>query len=367
MMMLFHLLIGASSASGVHLEPATPESDVSVPNGWRVARAATSSRLLNLTVALHQDGTQTLQDTLLDISDPTSDHYGEWLSPADVQEMVYVPASRHRAVVGWLESNRGVVFPAISSQSYLTVQFSVADAERAFEVKLAEFEHIGTGSSVLRCAPGSAAYSVPPALASSIDLIDGLTGRLPLFSRRLREKQLLTNSDDSSSTGGAPRLFNVTPAWIKKRYGVVDSDIPRTGTNLQSVASFLGQYYVPSDLEQFQTQNSLASAPVKKTIGPNNASKPGIEAQLDVQFLLGIADGIDSWVWSTAGEQPGSPGNEPFLQWLLDVSAASGQLPNVFSISYQDYEDTVRSITMLSKPRALDHASCRFLLRTWTA
>ena len=32
--------------------------------------------------------------------------------------------------------------------------------------------------------------------------------------------------------------------------------------------------------------------------------------------------------------------NEPFLSWVVNVSATSGPVPSVFSISYQDYEDT---------------------------
>ena len=106
------------------------------------------------------------------------------------------------------------------------------------------------------------------------------------------------------------------------------------------MASFLKQYYSPADLAQFQTQNALPSAPVGQLWGHNNASLPGIEASLDVQFLFGVADRIDSAVYSTPGDQPGNPGSEPFLAWLAFV-LSQPVLPSVISISYQDYEDTV--------------------------
>lgn len=32
--------------------------------------------------------------------------------------------------------------------------------------------------------------------------------------------------------------------------------------------------------------------------------------------------------------------NEPFLKWIVNVSATADPIPNIFSISYQDYEDT---------------------------
>mmetsp|Transcript_66215 Transcript_66215/g.147816 ORF Transcript_66215/g.147816 Transcript_66215/m.147816 type:complete len:88 (+) Transcript_66215:799-1062(+) len=52
-----------------------------------------------------------------------------------------------------------------------------------------------------------------------------------------------------------------------------------------------------------------------------------------------MAGGLPSIYWTTSGRQPG-PGNEPFLQWLADLSSASNP-PLVLSISYSDNEYTV--------------------------
>ena len=104
------------------------------------------------------------------------------------------------------------------------------------------------------------------------------------------------------------------------------------------------RYYTPSDLSLFQTNNNLTVTPIARQIGFNNASKPGVEAQLDTQYLTGVADNVRTEVWYTAGARPG--GNEPFLNWLMNVTAATKPLPNVFSISYQDYEDTVAAAFM---------------------
>jgi tripeptidyl-peptidase I len=53
---------------------------------------------------------------------------------------------------------------------------------------------------------------------------------------------------------------------------------------------------------------------------------------------MGVATGVPTWIWSTAGNHDGD--NEPFLKWLLDVETTR-HIPYVFSISYQDLEDTV--------------------------
>lgn len=54
------------------------------------------------------------------------------------------------------------------------------------------------------------------------------------------------------------------------------------------MVSFLGQYYSPTDLLLFQKTYSTPITAIENTFGPNNASKPGIEASLDVQYLTGV-------------------------------------------------------------------------------
>jgi tripeptidyl-peptidase-1 len=68
------------------------------------------------------------------------------------------------------------------------------------------------------------------------------------------------------------------------------------------------------------------------------------EGSLDVEFITGVAPRIPATVWATAGQRydpgDGKYDNEPFLTWIMNVSAVETP-PNVFSISYQDYEDTL--------------------------
>eukprot|EP01137_Pigoraptor_chileana_P003810 Opistho-2@44547 len=139
--------------------------------------------------------------------------------------------------------------------------------------------------------------------------------------------------DDGLGKGVA---VNVTPALIRKKYGINVEVRPDT-KNIQAIASFLDQYYTPSDLSTFLKANNMSDTPVARVIGPNDPSNPGVEASLDIDFIMGISP-VPTWIWSTAGN---ISGNEPFLDWLANVSSTTGPLPNIFSISYQDYEDTV--------------------------
>jgi len=75
-------------------------------------------------------------------------------------------------------------------------------------------------------------------------------------------------------------------------------------------------------------------------VGPNEPENPGIEAELDIQFIMGVGIGINTTFWSTAGQQPNNTENEPFLVWLYAVGNQSN-VPTVFSVSYGDNENTV--------------------------
>ena len=59
---------------------------------------------------------------------------------------------------------------------------------------------------------------------------------------------------------------------------------------------------------------------LSQTIGPNDVSKPGVEAALDIQYLMGITHNIRTWIWSTAGLNEFN--QEPFMEWLHNVTSS---------------------------------------------
>ena len=61
---------------------------------------------------------------------------------------------------------------------------------------------------------------------------------------------------------------------------------------------------------------------------------------------MGVAAGVKTEVWATAGQQfdrdDQKYDNEPFLSWVVAVLAAPPPIPAVFSLSYQDFEDSLQ-------------------------
>lgn len=78
---------------------------------------------------------------------------------------------------------------------------------------------------------------------------------------------------------------------------------------------------------------------VAKIVGPNDENSPGDEAQLDIEYLTGLAPLVPTWVVSF-GEQ--HENQEPFLEWAAFLnSQPDGQLPLVNSVSYGDDESSI--------------------------
>jgi tripeptidyl-peptidase-1 len=129
----------------------------------------------------------------------------------------------------------------------------------------------------------------------------------------------------------------VTPRRLQEYYRVPTGTINRYPGNSQSVSEFLDQYYAPADLTKFMSLMGLKDYKVDKVIGPNQPNNPGLEASLDIQYLLGMSHNVTTWFWSL-GEL--HEGQEPFLQWLIDLSNTP-KVPYVHSTSYADEEQSL--------------------------
>jgi len=76
---------------------------------------------------------------------------------------------------------------------------------------------------------------------------------------------------------------------------------------------------------------------VAKVVGSNDASNPGVEATLDIEYITATAPGVPTWFYSTKGLHQGQ---EPFVDWAQAMNNAS-LVPFVVSVSYGDPENTV--------------------------
>ena len=209
---------------------------------------------------------------------------------------------------------------------------TVSVAEALLGAKYHTFAHGKSGATVVRAATEC---TLPDHVADHVDLVAPCASFPPVH--RLKAATVGERSE------AAAQKFKVTPAFLRTLYGLGDKDVGRgaASNNSQAVASFLKQYYSKADLKSFwRKYPPPVEAPFTDVPKAQPHSPVGTEAALDTQYLPATGAGISTQVWSTAGEQPGNPENEPFIKWLTLV-AATDAAPLVFSASYGDEENGV--------------------------
>lgn len=113
---------------------------------------------------------------------------------------------------------------------------------------------------------------------------------------------------------------------------------PSNVNNTQAVAEFQGQYYSPQDLTQFFSQFFPGkNSTVAGVIGPNSAGSPGVEAELDIQYIMGVNPNAPTYFYSQSSFEFWSD----LTNWIT-VLNSDPKPPLVHSVSYgEQAEHTV--------------------------
>eukprot|EP00922_Rhytidocystis_sp_ex-Travisia-forbesii_P049957 GHVS01074357.1.p1 GENE.GHVS01074357.1~~GHVS01074357.1.p1 ORF type:complete len:955 (-),score=114.60 GHVS01074357.1:449-3313(-) len=133
----------------------------------------------------------------------------------------------------------------------------------------------------------------------------------------------------------------VTPDALASLY-VLPRNLPvRFNRSSIAVAEFLEQYFSQKDLDEFFRLTGVPKQSPPLVKGPNDqmvGRVNGTEAQLDIQYIMGLASNVTTWFWSIPGRNAHT-GQEPFLEWLFEISdTPDATIPLVHSVSYGDDE-----------------------------
>ena len=250
------------------------------------------------TVALVQNqlGLNKLEQIVLDISNPTSTNYGNYLSNAEIGKLVAPDASVQTHVFDYL-TQQGFSCQLTEIGDAIGCQGPRYLAEKVFLIN-PEWTH----------------HNIPSEIAADIDFIDGLTNRVPTKFVEAR---------NSSVTGGNPYP---DPGYVGREvlenlYGLPKGfqagDISIAAVEYQGSSG-----YSNLDLVISQYENGEKLNPVNLTLGPNGY--PDTETELDLQMISQAAEG--SKIWYIGGTQ--------WLYTLIVKVLNSTQVPDVMSMSW---------------------------------
>ena len=307
----------------------------------------------------------------MSVSDPAHPRYGQHLTQDEVKDLVKPADDALDAVHEWL-AGHGIGADKLTyspTRDWIKLSLPISQIEAMLDTQYHVFVH-EDGTELMR-APE---WSLPLHLHEHIATIQPTNSFLRPMRRSTTVKGWgppVASGDfpppvDSASVEAVCNESLVTPLCLRTFYGTVNYTVKAADKNKMALNDFLGEINNRSDTEiylskyrpeaaagayQFK-QISIAGGTLQQT--PENETQlesgTGIEGNLDVQTLLGIAWPTPLVAYSTGGLDPDfipdmwTPENtdEPYLVWLQYIlSLPDSELPTVVSTSYADDEQTV--------------------------
>ncbi|XP_078090284.1 tripeptidyl-peptidase 1 [Mustelus asterias] len=306
-----------------------PDQNVSTPTGWIPAGRVLASDQIQLTFALKQQNTDKLHKLLEQVSDRHSPQYGKYLSLDQLSSLIQPSEVTLKTVWTWLRNNDVQNCSTVQTLDFLKCFMSASTAEKLLTGS--KFNRYTDGHRTVIRSPVK--YEIPEEIAQHVEFVGGVH-RFPL------KKTAISKAWKTGQPRKAGFHLGVTPTVVRKRYNLTASDVGSHATSSQAVAQFLEQYFHQMDLMLFMQLFGGSFAhhtKVDKVIGRQGGIKAGLEASLDIEYIMSTGANITTWVFSNGGRHESQ---EPFLEWLMLLSNLSS-VPWVHSISYGDDEDSL--------------------------
>eukprot|EP01091_Cochliopodium_minus_P014673 TRINITY_DN500_c0_g1_i2.p1 TRINITY_DN500_c0_g1~~TRINITY_DN500_c0_g1_i2.p1 ORF type:complete len:414 (-),score=121.78 TRINITY_DN500_c0_g1_i2:789-2030(-) len=297
------------------------EGKQQVLNGWVKSEKADPHDNISLLFALKHTNLAKSLEMFMRVSDPKHKDYGKHLTWKQSGSLVEPKQENIEKLISFLKSNGIDEYHLSDHKDFVKVETTVSKGEKMLETSFHKYKNINLKKVLIRAEK----YSVPEELGEVLHFVGGVK-RLP----RVKKMKI-----DRKDTRLGKRAY-VVPQTIRNTFNISVTGNPNN-KNQQAVAQFLQQYYNPGDLSSFLTSQNIPNIKVYKEVGPNNANNVGVEAQLDIEYIIGVNQGTKTWFVSTGGEHDQQ---EPFLTWLYGLENTT-DLPYVHSVSYGDVEDSL--------------------------
>lgn len=279
---------------------------------WATVQRAPGSHAVSFTIVVKEQNMDVVRQLALEISDPDSPKYGHYFNQEQLDALTKPDQADFDRVFGWLKSN-GIQYT--SKHSNVVVSCTVAQAEKLLGAEFSIMASEAEGAKIVRAGD----YKLPVSVEFSVATIFGLHG-IP----KPTEKPVV-----SAQAGVA----QVTPKVIATTYKVSGTNVSRSLTTRQAVAEFQGQLMSQADLSTFFTKYVSGAQSgddqVYKYVGDKKETGEGVEALLDIQFIMGVVPGVKTEFWEWKGNNFCADLNG----WTTEILSETDG-PKVHSVSY---------------------------------
>ncbi|PIL33245.1 hypothetical protein GSI_04695 [Ganoderma sinense ZZ0214-1] len=307
------------------------------PSGFSLTGSADPNQTLKLRLALVQGNVTELERRLYDVSTPSSANYGKHLSKTEAHQLAAPAQESIDAVNSWLKENGITAQTTTTTGGWLSFEVPVSKANELFDADFSIFKHDDTGVEAVR----TLSYSIPAELQGHLDLVHPTVtfpnpnGHLPVFKTPVKSKRQVDASCSST----------IIPACLQSLYNI-PSDAATQSSNQLAVTGFIEQYANQDDLavflKQYRTDMSSNTTFTLQTLDGGSNSQthiPGFEANLDIQYTVGIATGVPT-VFISVGDQYQDGDLDGFLD-VINFLLDEDEPPYVLTTSYGQDEHTM--------------------------
>eukprot|EP00935_MAST-01C_sp_MAST-1C-sp1_P002475 g2475.t1 len=195
------------------------------------------------------------------------------------------------ASIQLLQQTVGSSGPAEVASMALAEKVKIGDAEALLDTEIRALVNKETKQRVLHAGQ----LKLPHEVEQHVQCIFGLHG----FPLPPTKSYNIGVADDAAPI--------VTPAVIKAAYQVEGVRPTGSDRNRQAVAEFQGQTVNVTDLTQFfrmfvSGNASSTDSTISKFVGTTPATgSGGVEANLDIQYIMGVAPGVQTEFWYFGG------------------------------------------------------------------
>jgi tripeptidyl-peptidase-1 len=328
-----------------------------IPEGWRETDIPVDpSSTIDMRIHMAQQNKKEFTKQFLDISTPGHELYGQHMSREQIKLMLQPTDDTVSKLLAWLEANN-LRERATVDADWVNVAITVEEAENLLQTRYSYYENPATDSTVLR----TLTVMVPKEMVGAIDLIQPTTffGFKPQKSTIHSIKKVESDSLHSAAAVPASCNTTITPTCLAELYNF--ADYTPSGLGSVGVSGYLEQFAQHSDLQAFLAKYApskvgrnfstvLINGGLNTQLGSGGDPNAVAEANLDIQYTVGLNSPVPNTFFSTGGrppiihdlDEPTGNSNEPYLnqlQFLLNLS--DSDLPKILTTSYGESEQTV--------------------------
>ncbi|KAJ7152464.1 subtilisin-like protein [Mycena filopes] len=280
------------------------ESRSSPPSGFVSRGPAPNTEMLTLRVALTSNNVAGLEQKLASLATPGSAEFRRWLSMEEVKSFVQPSAATVTAFNAWASANGLNPTPASPNGDWVSVTLPVAHANTLFAANFQRFSHPAVAGNITR----TLSVSLPAELAGHVDVVHptvdfaGIQPRMGPGAIRTRGAAHSTSCDTSVPSG------HMNPACLQDLYGIPTRPATQKRNSLL-VTAYGGYHAEQADLSTFLEEfrpdvypnTTFSLVTLDNGTNPQGPGEGGVEADLDIQYTVGIATGVPVQFLSVGG------------------------------------------------------------------